>query len=133
MLPSARARRGVRAAPLLALGLAVVGATAGSPSATRAAEPKLAEPKLAERGRALLERECAGCHAVAPPKPSPLAGAPEFRTLVTTYGLERLAGALAEGVVRDHPVMPPYAFSSIEVAAILAYLETIADGATVNR
>jgi mono/diheme cytochrome c family protein len=78
-----------------------------------------------ERGRTIVEEKCARCHATGPAGESPLAAAPLFRTLSERYPLGDLEEALAEGIVTGHPDMPAFVFEPEEIAAILAYLESI--------
>ena len=79
----------------------------------------------AERGRALVQDNCATCHAVGPEGESPLAAAPPFRILGQRYPLTDLEEALAEGIVTAHPEMPQFEFEPEDVSAIIAYLESI--------
>ncbi len=83
------------------------------------------EPDPIQRGAALLERNCAGCHAIGHVGDSPLPEAPPFRDLKALYPIEDLAEPLAEGIVSGHPAMPERAFAPEDVDAILAYLETL--------
>lgn len=76
-------------------------------------------------GASLLSKYCARCHAVGRTGPSPHAGAPTFRTLAQRYAIEGLEEALAEGIVSGHPHMPEFRFSSDDVGAIIAYLNSI--------
>lgn len=76
-------------------------------------------------GRALVEENCAGCHATGPAGDSPLAQAPHFRDLYLRYDVQDLSEALVEGIVTAHPEMPQFAFDPDQAAAIVAYLETL--------
>jgi cytochrome c len=78
-----------------------------------------------DRGRALLEANCAGCHATGKTGESPLTKAPQFRNLSQKYPLANLSEALAEGIMTGHPAMPQFVFSPIEIDSILAYLDSI--------
>lgn len=84
------------------------------------------ETRLAQRGKAILADKCARCHAIGSAGASPLKEAPPFRAVARKYPVDQLAEALAEGIVTGHPAMPEFAFSPREVAAILAYLRTLA-------
>jgi len=97
---------------LLAFAAATTGARAQSP---------------AEIGRALAEKSCAGCHAIGKSDESPLAEAPPFREFARQWPLESLEEALAEGIVTAHPDMPEFQFGSDDVAALIAYLDEIAE------
>ena len=98
---------------LLIIALLVAAALAGTPG----------NPVLA--GRALLEKNCARCHAIGTEGASPLAIAPPFRTLHERYDVDGLAEALAEGIVTGHPNMPQFTFTPEEIDGILAYLESL--------
>jgi mono/diheme cytochrome c family protein len=73
-------------------------------------------------GYRLLQKNCARCHAIGEADDSPLAAAPPFRDVVGKYR----PAALAEGIVTGHAAMPVFAFKPDEVAAIVAYLESLA-------
>ena len=108
-----------RAAGVLVAGL-VLAATL-LPAALRAQD----DPELVERGRRLVERNCAECHAVGRDDASALPAAPPFRTLKEQYPIEALAEPLAEGISAGHAEMPERAFAPEDVDAILAYLGTL--------
>jgi mono/diheme cytochrome c family protein len=76
-------------------------------------------------GRAIAERNCARCHAVGPAGESRHKLAPPFRTLSKRYVIGDLAEALAEGLVVGHKDMPEFTFEPDEIAALLAYLESL--------
>lgn len=78
-----------------------------------------------ERGKALLTRDCASCHAVGPTGESPRQNAPAFRTLGQRYPVESLEEALAEGIMTGHPDMPEFSFDADDVGAIIDYLKSI--------
>jgi mono/diheme cytochrome c family protein len=80
---------------------------------------------LIGRGHALVQRNCASCHAIAADGASPLPEATPFRDLKHDYPIEALAEALAEGIESGHAQMPTRAFAPEEVDAILAYLATL--------
>lgn len=82
---------------------------------------------VSREGFALLDANCARCHAIGRTGPSPLESAPPFRTLARKYPLENLSEALAEGIMTGHPAMPQFAFKPVEIDAILAYLQQIAE------
>lgn len=78
-----------------------------------------------DRGRAIVEGNCAPCHATARDGASPLAAAPPFRSLSERYPISDLEEALAEGIVTAHPAMPEFTFEPSDVAAIIAYIQSI--------
>jgi len=87
--------------------------------------PAAAQSDLTARGRLLVQRHCAGCHAVTRSGASPDAAAPPFRDLNQRYRIDSLGEALAEGILTGHPAMPQFAFPPKDIAAVLAYLKSI--------
>lgn len=86
-------------------------------------------------GRAIAQRNCGGCHAVAQGL-SPLPDAPPFRDLWGRYPQGRLDLVLEEGMLRPsrmpeegsprvHPRMPMADLGEDEVAALRAYLSSL--------
>jgi cytochrome c len=90
------------------------------------------DAKLEQRGRALVGRHCARCHAIDSTGASPHPEAPPFRMLGSRYPIEALAEALAEGLATGHPDMPEFMFEVRDVGAILAYLKSIQDPQNSN-
>jgi cytochrome c len=88
------------------------------------ARPAVADDQL-KRGEALVQRDCARCHAVGKTGASTHKEAPPFRTLGKRYPIESLEEALAEGIVSGHPDMPEFQFDPDDVGAIIAYLKSI--------
>jgi cytochrome c len=78
-----------------------------------------------KRGEAVLERLCAGCHAVGRSGTSRHQGAPTFRTLGRRYAIESLEEALGEGIMSGHPDMPEFKLEPHEIGAVIAYLRVI--------
>jgi cytochrome c len=78
-----------------------------------------------EQGRAIVEANCAGCHAVGREGASPLSPAPPFRTLSQRYPISDLQEALGEGIMTAHPTMPEFAFAPDEIDAIITYVQSI--------
>jgi cytochrome c len=93
----------------------------------------LSAARLAAEGGRILGEKCARCHAVGREGDSAMAAAPPFRSLNRKYPVGHLAEALAEGITTGHEAMPEFVFSTSEIAAILAYLETIAEAAPAPR
>jgi cytochrome c len=88
-------------------------------------QPSLAADDKLKRGEALVERDCARCHAVGLSGTSQHKDAPPFRTLGKRYPIESLEEALAEGIVSGHPDMPEFQYDPDDVGAIIAYLKSI--------
>jgi cytochrome c len=82
-------------------------------------------PELIARGKALVSRHCAACHAVASTGDSPNPSAPRFRRLNERYDVEALSEGLAEGLTVGHGPMPEWTFPPADVTAIIAYLKSI--------
>jgi mono/diheme cytochrome c family protein len=78
-----------------------------------------------QRGHALVQRNCAMCHATENTGDSPNPLSPHFRDLDKRYPIEDLAEALAEGIMVGHPQMPQFRFAPDEVNDIIAYLKSI--------
>lgn len=76
-------------------------------------------------GADLLRSNCARCHAIDMASTSPRAEAPPFRVIVTKYEPSDLEEALAEGILTGHNDMPEFTFEPEEIAAIIAYLDTL--------
>ena len=83
------------------------------------------EKALERRGEALLNKNCASCHAVGRTGASPHPEAPAFRTLGQRYPVDSLEESLAEGIISGHSDMPEFTFAAPDVGAIIAYLESI--------
>ncbi len=75
-------------------------------------------------GKALLEKNCSRCHAVAPGLASPLKEAPNLWTVLGYYPTERLEVELAEGIGSRHRDMPQIQFSAEEITSIYYYLHS---------
>jgi mono/diheme cytochrome c family protein len=118
------------AAVALGLGVVIFAApvwSAGEPdtSATDAETSDSVDTDTVAKGRAIIEANCARCHAIGMEDSSHHEEAPPFRVVVTRYPPEDLAEALAEGIVSGHPDMPEFVFQPAEIEAILAYLGTL--------
>ncbi len=84
-----------------------------------------AQAPLQKRGEELLRARCAACHAIGRSGESPRRGAPAFHVLMQRYPPQSLEEALAEGLVTGHRDMPEFVFPPADIAAIVAYLETL--------
>ena len=111
----------------------VLGACAGRGEAVKPVEPEVrADASAAERGRALVEANCASCHAVAEADAGTARGAPAFRDLHKKYPVENLQEAFAEGIAVGHPAMPEFKMSPQQVQDVIAYLKLL-DTPTAKR
>lgn len=76
-------------------------------------------------GKALVEANCARCHAIGQTDNSPHPQAPEFRTLSKRYPIDALEEAFVEGIFTGHPDMPEFRATPQQVADIIAFIETL--------
>jgi len=83
------------------------------------------ETDLIARGKVIVTRNCAACHAVGMSGDSPNPAAPQLRRLHERYDVEALAEGLAEGLTVGHGPMPEWTFPPEDVTAIVAYLKSI--------
>jgi mono/diheme cytochrome c family protein len=104
-----RLRLAVASLALVTIGTGCAAAAEGAASA-------------AAHGKAILEKNCARCHAIGATDKSPLEQAPPLRQIYLTYPIEQLEGGFAEGMGSRHQDMPQIQFSTEDVAAILTYL-----------
>jgi mono/diheme cytochrome c family protein len=80
---------------------------------------------VTDRGKALVEVNCARCHAIGETDKSSHPDAPAFRTLSKRYPITDLEEALAEGISTGHPDMPEWVASPDQIAAIIAYISSV--------
>jgi mono/diheme cytochrome c family protein len=83
-------------------------------------------------GLAILEKNCARCHAIGATGDSPHSQAPPFREVIKRYPVEDLEESLAEGIVSGHPDMPEFTFKPEEIGAIISYLNDLKAKTTGN-
>lgn len=113
-------------AAALLMGLLMAASSRGDNST----QATVADAVAAEAGYAILEKNCARCHAIGADGESTHKDAPPFRVVVTKYPPETLAEALAEGISPGHPDMPLFVFEADEISQIIAYLETLRPAAS---
>jgi mono/diheme cytochrome c family protein len=78
------------------------------------------------KGKAILQKYCARCHAIEAADESPLGKAPPMRDIYGRYAIRELQEELLEGMVSRHKEMPQISFSEEDVATILSYLYDLA-------
>jgi mono/diheme cytochrome c family protein len=83
------------------------------------------EQQSVGRGHAFALSHCANCHSVERAGESPLAKAPQFRTLHQRYPVEELEESLAEGIVTGHPGMPQFELDGSQIADFIAFMKTL--------
>lgn len=84
-----------------------------------------AADERSERGRILLEKHCAHCHAIGRTGGSPLPSAPPFRRIGERVDMDELMTRMREGLSSGHRDMPMFRFSREDGRAIRNYLSTI--------
>ena len=81
--------------------------------------------KRIQAGKALVERNCNGCHAVGPRGTSPNKNAPEFRNLHARHPNLALREPLSRGIAAPHDQMPKFGLSGPEIDTIVAYINSL--------
>ena len=76
-------------------------------------------------GEALLQKNCAGCHAIGQVGESPNPKSPPFREVLKRYDPGNLEEALAEGIVTGHNEMPEFVLDPDQIGEIIAYLRSL--------
>lgn len=114
---------------LLAIAVLLFGVGASAPAHQARgvqSDPQTSEAEQAvERGRLLVAKACASCHATGSSGTSPMPEATPFREIVHRYPLDQLEEGFAEGLVTAHPAMPEFVFRAGEIDDLIAYLETV--------
>ncbi len=77
------------------------------------------------RGRGIVERSCAACHAIDATGTSPNPKAPPFRTLGRKYPAEGLREAFGRDMLLGHEGMPEFDFDPATSHDIVAYLKSV--------
>ena len=76
-------------------------------------------------GKALLEENCARCHATGTTGRSPLNEAPPFRTFGDKLYDTDFGQRLQDGLTTIHPGMPTFRFGRDDAEAVVNYLKAI--------
>lgn len=76
-------------------------------------------------GKALVEANCAVCHAVGATGESRHAEAPPFRVLMERYPIDALEESFVEGITVGHPDMPEFIATPEQIAAIIDYIASL--------
>ncbi len=88
---------------------------------------------LIAQGQAIAQTHCKQCHAIGRTGESPNVQAPLFRRLAARYPLDHLAEAFAEGIVVSHTEMPQFELETPQIAALLAYLDSLSKHSAPQR
>ena len=84
-------------------------------------------PATVEEGLFLVQKHCAGCHAISAKDVSKHRDAPAFREVLKRYEASDLEEALAEGILTGHSDMPEFKFEPAHAAAIIRYLNALSE------
>lgn len=76
-------------------------------------------------GKRILEANCAQCHAITKTDKNNHPDAIEFRKLSKFYPVDALQEAFAEGVYTEHPDMPIFKMTTLQIADVIVYLQSI--------
>ena len=89
--------------------------------------PAAAADPLVDEGQAIVKSHCSRCHAIGLTGESPDPESPPFRMLSKKYPVQNFKKALAERIIVGHEEqgMPPFAFSTSQVEAVIAYLRSV--------
>jgi mono/diheme cytochrome c family protein len=79
-------------------------------------------------GRALAEKNCSGCHAIAAQGTSPNGHAPKFRDLSRLHTLLALREPITRGIAAPHDQMPQFVLQDEQVDLIVAYINSLSTG-----
>lgn len=88
--------------------------------AAAGAAPAAAEAGDAARGRALAERFCAKCHAIAPGRTGPEPAVPTFMRMAADP--EQTRASLRQFITLPHYEMEPQKLTSAEIDDVIAYI-----------
>ena len=84
------------------------------------AAPAAAESGDAARGRALAERFCAKCHAIAPGRTGPEPAVPSFMRMAADP--EQTRASLRQFITLPHYEMEPQTLTGAEIDDVIAYI-----------
>ncbi len=84
------------------------------------AAPAAGETGDAARGRALAERFCAKCHAVAPGRTGPEPAVPSFMRMAADP--EQTRASLRQFITLPHYEMEPQTLTTAEIDDVIAYI-----------
>jgi len=109
----------------LLLDASLVGARDGLNRLGAASMAAIETTRRISGGKALVERHCAGCHAVGQTGDSPNPKSPAFRTLSARHAGVSLREPLTRGIAAPHDQMPKFELASDEVDSIIAYINSL--------
>ena len=89
--------------------------------------------KRVQEGKALVEQNCSGCHAVGGKGASPNKKAPEFRSLHERHPSLALREPLSRGIAAPHDEMPKFALTGPQVDTVVAYINSLRPATWATR
>jgi len=84
-------------------------------------------------GKALVEQNCSGCHAVGAKGSSPNVKAPEFRNLHERHPGLALREPLSRGIAAPHDEMPKFALTGPQIDTVVAYINSLRPATWATR
>ena len=117
----------------LTLDRSLVGASEGLRRLKATGELQGQSERLVAEGKALVETNCARCHAVGTSGASPNPKAPEFRQLQQRHPVRALREPLSRGIAAPHDEMPKFALADADVDKIIAYINSLPAPAAVKK
>jgi len=110
---------------LIVMPFLTTGTSANGTTETDTTSKQTITAKEISEGKALAEKLCAKCHAIATTDNSKVEKAPPFRTFVQQWPIESLEEALAEGIVVGHKLMPEFEFEPEDINSLLSYIASL--------
>jgi tetratricopeptide (TPR) repeat protein len=89
--------------------------------------------KHVQEGKALVEQNCSGCHAVGGRGASPNKKAPEFRSLHERHPSLALREPLSRGIAAPHDEMPKFALTGPQIDTVVAYINSLRPATWATR
>ena len=106
-------------------GLALALALAACAGDGDGAQARAGPARLVSAGEHVAERNCGQCHALGDAAASPLAEAPPFDVLRTTYDRAQMEQVISQRMHVVHPRMPKLELEVDEVGEFLDYWQTL--------
>jgi mono/diheme cytochrome c family protein len=115
---------------ILGQAVAIAAASFMISNGANAAQDPLAGTVQLARGRVMAEAHCSVCHAIGESDPSPtwVNSNTPFRGLHERYPIAMLEQAAVTGRISGHDEMPGFEFTLEDMAALLAYIDSLAPG-----
>lgn len=112
----------------LQLDRSLAGAAAGLKRLKAEGTPLADSDRTVREGKALVEANCARCHATSASGASPNPNAPEFRRLQQSHPIQALREPLTRGIAAPHDEMPRFKLPDADIDKIIAYINSLPSG-----